>query len=264
MPELIDVNEEPVPHQRVRLLVAYDGGAFSGFARNDGVTTVAGELETHLRRVLKHEVVVTGAGRTDKGVHAWGQVVTFDTFADRLEPERLQRSLNSVCGPAISVREITLVDSTFDARFSARWRRYRYTILNSPTPNPFLGRYAWHLTDDLSIDAMNDGGATLVGQHDFSSFCRRPPDHHDGTPVSLIREVTGLQWTRLDDDLVRLEITARAFCHQMVRSIVGTLVAVGRARFDVADVAAILAARDRSAAGDLAPPHGLCLYEVGY
>lgn len=259
-----EVHQEPGLRQRVRLLVAYDGGAFSGFARNLAVTTVAGELEAHLSRVLKHDVVVTGAGRTDKGVHAWGQVVTFDTFADRVAPERLQRSINSVCGPAIVVRAIDLVDDTFDARFSARWRRYRYTILNSATPNPFLARYSWHLSDELSLDAMNQAGSALLGSHDFSSFCRRPPDYHDGTPASLVREVTGLTWSRREDEVVRLEITARAFCHQMVRSIVGTLVGVGRGRIGPDTVPAILDARDRAAAGDLAPPHGLCLYEVGY
>ena len=161
----IELNEEPVPLQRVRLLVAYDGSAFSGFARNLGVTTVAGELETHLKRVLKHEVVITGAGRTDKGVHAWGQVVTFDTFADRLQPERLQRSINSVCGPAIAVRAIDLVDTEFDARFSAKWRRYRYTILTAATPNPFLYRYAWHVTDPISVDAMDEAGQAIIYQN---------------------------------------------------------------------------------------------------
>ena len=260
----IELNEEPVPLQRVRLLVAYDGSAFSGFARNLGVTTVAGELETHLKRVLKHEVVITGAGRTDKGVHAWGQVVTFDTFADRLQPERLQRSINSVCGPAIAVRAIDLVDTEFDARFSAKWRRYRYTILTAATPNPFLYRYAWHVTDPISVDAMDEAGQAILGEHDFSSFCRRPPDRHDGTPATLVREVTGLRWERLEGDLLRCEITARAFCHQMVRSIVGTLVDVGRGRLATDQVATILAARDRNAAGDLAPPQGLCLHEVGY
>lgn len=259
---MIELRQEP--RQRVRLLVAYDGSAFHGFARNVGVTTVAGELEAHLSRVLKHDVVVTGAGRTDKGVHAWGQVVTFDTYADRLEPARLQRSINSVCGPTLVVRGIDLVGPDFDARFSATWRRYRYTILNSPAPNPFLHAYAWHLTDAVSVDAMNEGGAALLGEHDFSSFCRRPPARHDGRPASLVRNVTGLVWEPLDGEVLRCEITARAFCHQMVRSIVGTLVDVGRGRIPVSEVGSILAARDRAAAGDLAPPQGLCLDAVGY
>lgn len=250
--------------RRVRLLIAYDGGAFSGFARNLGVTTVAGELEAHLSRVLRHDVVVTGAGRTDKGVHAWGQVVTFDTHSDRLDPARLQRSVNSVCGPAIAVRAIDIVTPDFDARFSARWRRYRYTILNSPTPNPFLHAYTWHLTDTVSLDAMTEAGQAILGEHDFSSFCRCPPARDDGSIPTLVREVMDLTWERLENDVIRCEITARAFCHQMVRSIIGTLVDVGRGRIAAADVATILAARDRAAAGDLAPPQGLCLYEVGY
>ena len=248
----------------MRLLVAYHGAAFSGFARNAGVRTVAGDLETHLARVLRHPVVVTGAGRTDKGVHAWGQVVTFDTHVDRLEPERLVRSINSVCGPAIAVRALDVVEPSFDARFSATWRRYRYTVLNSVTPNPFLTDTAWQVTDALSIDAMNEAAAAVVGCHDFSSFCRRPPARHDGEPTSLVRTVTGAGWRALDDDVVRFEITARAFCHQMVRSIVGTLVEVGRGKRAATEIESIIDRRDRGAAGDLAPPHGLCLHEVGY
>lgn len=264
---MIASSEESSPTKtvRVRLLVAYDGSAFSGFARNVGVTTVAGELEAHLTRVFRRPTVITGAGRTDAGVHAWGQVVTFDAPADRLDPSRLLRSINAVCGPAIAVRAVDVVDADFDARFSARWRRYRYSILTSSTPNPFLGATAWHLTTPLDVDAMRRAGSHLVGQHDFSSFCRCPPPAPDGTVASLVRTVTDVTWSDPDaDDVLVMEITARAFCHQMVRSIVGTLVDVGRGRLDDAAIPRILAARDRSTAGQPAPPQGLCLYEVGY
>ncbi|MFN8050369.1 MAG: tRNA pseudouridine(38-40) synthase TruA [Acidimicrobiales bacterium] len=258
----IDLNNEP--RQKVRLVVSYDGGPFSGFARNAGVRTVAGDLEAHLSRVLRHPVVVTGAGRTDKGVHAWGQVVSFETFADRLEPERLMRSLNHMGAPSLAVRSVDAVDADFDARFSARWRRYRYTILTSEAPNPFLAGTSWHLPQPLDLDAMRVAGETFLGTHDFSSFCRRPQQVEGRPPASLVRTVTGLEWTEHEGDLLRLEITAQAFCHQMVRSIVGTLVDIGRGHRAATDVAAMLAARDRAAAGDLAPPQGLCLWEVGY
>jgi len=260
----VSLSVEPELSVRVRLVVAYDGARFSGFARNAGVTTVAGELEAHLSRVLRHPVTITGAGRTDAGVHAWGQVVTFDADPERLDPPRLQRSINSVCGPAIVCRSVDVVDADFDARFSARWRRYRYTILTGDVPNPFLAAFSWHVAHPLDLDAMRTASADFVGQHDFSSFCRRPPAAADGRPAGLERTVLDLRWDELPDELLRLEITARAFCHQMVRSIVGTLVDIGRGRLGAAAVPAILAARDRSAAGELAPSHGLCLYEVGY
>lgn len=257
-------DEHDEPYLRVRLVCAYDGGSFRGFARNEGVRTVAGELEAHLSRVLRVPITVTGAGRTDKGVHAAGQVVSFDAPASRLEPRRLMRSLNSVLGPAISVRAVEVVAPEFDARFSARWRRYRYTILTDPAPDPFRAAYSWHLPITLDVDAMAVAATAVVGRHDFSSFCRRPPTSPGEAPASLERTVLDATWTRPAPGELRFEITAVAFCHQMVRSIVGTLVDVGRRRIAPDAIGSILAAGDRSAAGGLAPPEGLCLLEVGY
>ncbi len=256
------MNEEPA--RRVRLLVAYDGSAFSGFAKNLDVVTVAGELERHIAKVARHPVTITGAGRTDKGVHAWGQVVTFDTWSDRIEPQRLARSINSVLGPQIAVRDASLVPLDFDARFSATWRRYRYTILRSAAPNPFLANTAWHLDEPLDLDAMRAASERFLGSHDFSSFCRRPPAAPGRPERSLERTVTELVWRELPDEVLQMQITAKAFCHQMVRSITGTIVDVGRGRFSPEDIDAVFAARDRNAGGRLAPPHGLCLHEVGY
>src|SRR4051812_40434793 len=137
------------PLVRVRLVVAYDGTGFSGFAPNPGVKTIGGTLRTSLERILRHQVPITCAGRTDAGVHGWGQVVTFDTTSDGLELARLQRSLNLMCAPAIVVRSAELVDATFDARRSATARSYRYTVLNTPTANPLMARTAWHVPDAL-------------------------------------------------------------------------------------------------------------------
>lgn len=262
MARMIDSHEEPT--QRVRLLVAYDGSAFRGFARNVGVITVAGELEAHLSRVFRTPITVTGAGRTDAGVHAWGQVVTFDAPRDQVDTDRLLRSINAVCGPALAVREVELVSDDFDARFSARWRRYRYSILTSVAPNPFLAATSWHLVTPLAVEDMDRAGRDLVGQHDFASFCRCPPTPPDGRVPSLERTVTDVRWFRPGDDLLVMEITARAFCHQMVRSIVGTLVDIGRGRIAPDAIPDILAARERRQAGQLAPPQGLSLHEVGY
>jgi len=248
----------------VRLLVAYDGGAFSGFAKNLNIRSVAGVLEEGLERILRHPVVVTGAGRTDRGVHARGQVISFDTYLDRLDPVKLRRSLNGLCGPDVIVREVSAAPADFDARFSATSRTYRYEIDTAETAMPFTARYRWHFTAPLSVEDMNAAASVLVGLHDFTSFCRRPPTAVDAPAVSLRRTVHAAQWSVPGEDRLRFEITAGAFCHQMVRSIVGTLVDIGRAKRRVDEIASILEARDRAVAGDLAPPHGLFLWHVGY
>jgi tRNA pseudouridine38-40 synthase len=163
--------------------------------------------------------------------------------------------------PAIAVRAAEVAAPGFDARFSARARRYRYLVLNRPTPDPFLAATAWHVEVPLDIARMRLACDPLIGEHDFSSFCRRPKG--DGE-VSLVRRVLDARWTDDGDGLLRFDIEATAFCHQMVRSIVGTLVDVGRGRLRAGQVKGILAARDRAAAGEPAPPHGLCLVEVVY
>src|SRR5262245_5378353 len=252
---------------RVRLLVAYDGSAFHGFALNRGVPTVAGALTDAVQRVLGHEVVLTAAGRTDAGVHAWGQVVSFDAPADGLDLERLQRSVNGLCGPAIGVRAAEVAPPNFDARLSAIWRRYRYTILNEPAPDPFLAGTTWSIPPPLDVRALRLACDPLIGEHDFSSFCRRPKPPEGAPPATLVRRVISARWDEVGDAdrrLLRFEITANAFCHQMVRSIVGTLAEVGLGRRSAGSIMGTLRAKDRARAGQLAPPHGLCLWEVGF
>ena len=249
---------------KVRLVVAYDGGSFHGMARNDGVITVAGVLEDGLARILGEPATLTVAGRTDKGVHAWGQVVSFDARGD-VDLARLQRSLNGLGGGAVVVRSAAIVDDDFDARFSARWRRYRYTVLNRDVPDPFEGHLSWHVPADLDLDAMRRACTPLVGEHDFAAFCRRPrPSPGNLEPPSLVRRVLEADWTRVDDDRLVFEIRASSFCHQMVRSLVGALVAVGKGRIGPSDVGDILQSSDRGRCPDVAPPQGLCLWDVGY
>ncbi|MCD9625501.1 tRNA pseudouridine(38-40) synthase TruA [Rhabdothermincola salaria] len=247
---------------RVRLTVAYDGSAFHGMAANEGVATVAGTLAEALGRVLRHPVTLSVAGRTDKGVHAHGQVVSLDVADPLVDLGALARAVNGICGPEISVRAATIVADDFDARFSATWRAYRYTVLNRPDPDPFLARTAWWVPEPLDLNALRLGCDPLIGSHDFSSFCRRPKGA--GPEVTLVRRVLDARWHDLGDGVLRFDIRANAFCHQMVRSIVGLLVDVGRGRRRAGQVAGIRRAGDRAGVPTVAPPHGLCLWEVGY
>ena len=261
------------PHEplvRVRMLVAYDGSSYHGFAAQPGLRTVAGTLGEVLSRLLGHPVEITGAGRTDKGVHAWGQVVSFDAQADRFDPVRLARSLNGLCGPGLVVREVAPAARTFDARFSARSRRYHYTVVNRPVGDPFRWSTSWHVAEPLDLAALRLASDPFIGEHDFSSFCRRPrPGRSDRTgegreAPSLVRKVLDAGWVEVDDGVLRFEVEATSFCHQMVRSMVGTMVDAGRGRRRAGDIAGIIRARSRAAAGDLAPARGLCLWEVRY
>ena len=264
---LFDLPDAPAalrgPLVRVRAVVAYDGGGFHGFAPNAGVRTVGGTLAEALRRVLGHEVEITCAGRTDKGVHAWGQVITFDVPASGFDAESLARSLNGLCGPTIVVRDLRRVDESFDARFSALSRRYRYRIVNRPVADPFLVGRAWHVPGPLDTRAMELACDPLIGEHDFSAFCRRPKSS-DGEEVSLRRRVLEARWLAEGDGLLRFEIEATAFCHQMVRSIVGTLVDTGLGRRRAGELLGVLRSGDRAEAGQVAPPDGLYLWEVRY
>ena len=261
--------ENPVgPTRRLRLTVAYDGTAFHGFAPNPGVRTVAGVLAAALGRWLGHEVEITCAGRTDRGVHGRGQVITLDVAEGRVGEDgalaALTRSVNRMCGPEVAVRDPALVDGSFDARFSAVARRYRYRIWNHPEPDPASARQSWHIERPLPLSTLRLACDPLIGEHDFSTFCRRPKVREGQAPVSLVRQVTEALWVDEGDGHLRFEIEAGAFCHQMVRSIVGTMVAVGLGRMTAGDVRPAMAARDRSRAGDMAPAHGLTLWTVRY
>lgn len=250
--------------RRARLVVAYDGSAYFGFAKNPGVVTVAGVLEDALTMICRVPVLLVGAGRTDTGVHAWGQVVSVD-LPVTLELADVQRRLNKLCGNTLVVRSVEWAPSPdFNARFDALWRHYRYTILNTPTASPFLTRTAWHVRRPLNLSLMRLGSDPFIGQHDFSSFCRRPKQEPGAIPKSLVRTIQLLEWTALDDGLLRLDIRANAFCHQQVRSITGTLVDVGLGKISPGEILGILRAKNRRAAGQVAPPEGLCLWEVGY
>jgi tRNA pseudouridine38-40 synthase len=247
------------PTERLRMLVAYHGAGFHGFALQPGVRTVGGALAGVLERHLRHTVELTCAGRTDAGVHAWGQVVSFDARAD-VDVAALQRAVNRALRPSVVVRALELSPPGFDARRSATARRYRYTVRNHPVADPFTAATAWHVTAPLGLTAMRLACDALYGEHDFSSFCRRPP--LDG--ASLVRVVRAADWVDLGEGMLRFEIEASSFCQQMVRSIVGTMVDIGRGKRKAGEMSAVVRARSRAAAGQPAPPHGLCLWEVNY
>jgi tRNA pseudouridine38-40 synthase len=251
------------PTVRVRLDVAYDGKPFSGFAPNPGVTTVGGTLATSIERVLRHPVRLTCAGRTDAGVHAWGQVVTFDARAEGLDLDQLQRAVNRMCAPAIVVRSARVAPPDFDARHSARARRYRYTVLNTPAPSPFLAAWAWHVPEPLDLHVLRLACDPLIGEHDFTTFCRRPKVP-EGVSFTMVRRVIDARWHDLGDGVLRFDVEATSFCQQMVRGLVGILVEAGLGRRTAADVKTALDARDRAAAAPPAPAHGLVLWEVVY
>jgi len=267
---LFEVDDLPAPAPsgpvlRVRMTVAYLGGGFHGFAaQKSGVKTVAGTLIAAVKQVTGCEIDLTCAGRTDAGVHAWGQVVSFDLPAGA-DLVALQRSLNKMLGPSIVVRACDAAGSPdFDARHWAVGRAYRYTIVNRPVPDPFLAHMAWHVDDPLDLRAMQLACDPLIGEHDFTSFCKKPPASTIGAPPSMVRRVTDARWVDLGEGVLRFEIEASAFCHQMVRSVVGTLVAVGRGKKKAGDMAWILRSRDRSLAASPAPAHGLVLWSVAY
>lgn len=247
---------------RVKATVAYDGGPFRGFAPNEGVRTIGGELADALSRCLRQSVDLICAGRTDTGVHARGQVVSF-AAPDDVDLPVVRTAVNRMLAPSIAVRNMEAAPEGFDARFDATSRTYHYTVLNREVPDPFLAATAWHYPRRLDVDAMNDAATALVGEHDFSSFCRKQ-HAADGSEKSRVRVVLRAGWQTADQDTLRFEIEASSFCHQMVRSITGALVDIGAARRSSRAMAEIMAAKDRAGVGQLAPPHGLCLWSVSY
>lgn len=242
----------------VRLDLAYDGTDFRGWARQRGVRTVQGVLTEAIAKLLGSEPKLSVAGRTDAGVHAEGQVASFHASDTDLDLDRVQLALNRMLGPEVAVRRVLWAPDGFDARFSARGREYRYRIDTSEVPDPFSARHVWQRPGGLLLGPMRIAARGLVGERDFASFCRSPKP-----PAGTIRHlrrlsvsVAGTRWE------IRAE--ANAFLHQMVRSLVGTLVAAGEGRIDPGSMSRVLAARDRAAAAHIAPPHGLALVRVRY
>ena len=243
---------------RIALGIEYDGTAFFGWQIQKDDPSVQACLEKALSSVADHRVRVVCAGRTDTGVHALGQVVHFDTDSKR--PERAWTlGVNSELPRDVTVRWARPVDDDFHARYSARARSYSYLIFNTPIRSALLRDRAWWVRRALDVESMQRAGALLVGKHDFSSF--RAAGCQAGTPI---RDVTRLDVRRLDDNMIRLDITANAFLHHMVRNIAGTLAVVGRGEKEDSWLTEVLEARNRSESGVTAPPGGLYLVHVDY
>ncbi len=249
------------PLVRVRLTIAYDGTGFRGLAPNPGVRTVVGELCRVLEPLLKFTPDLVMSGRTDAGVHAWTQMLSFDV-PEGLPLERIENTINSRLGPEVVARKVEHAAEGFSARFDATGRKYRYHVYNNPSPSPFQSQTAWWVSDPLRLELMQLACDPLLGTHDFSSFCRRPK--RDGEPASLVRRIESARWSRIGEDLLRFEIAGSSFCHQMVRSIVGFHVAVGRQKRTAGELTGVLAAKDRNFAENPAPPEGLMLWDVTY
>ncbi len=243
---------------RYRITIEYDGGPFVGWQRQDNGPSVQGALEQAIFKLCGESVTVTGAGRTDAGVHALGQVAHFDIGKD-FAPDKIRDALNHFLRPdPVAVLEAAVAAPDFHARFSAIGRHYLYRILTR-RPQPVLERgHVWHVAHDLDADAMHAAAQMLVGHHDFTTF--RAAECQAKSPVKTLDV---LRVSRLGDE-IHFAARARSFLHNQVRSMVGTLKLVGEGKWRAGDVKDALKARDRSRCGPVAPSEGLYLVKVDY
>ena len=241
--------------RNIRLEIEYDGSDFHGWQVQPNLRTVQGEVERGIRAIVNHDVKLIGSGRTDVGVHALGQVANFQTESG-LDEETMLRALGGVLPRDILVKRVREADPGFNARFSAKSRTYRYRVF--PGRTAILRRFVWQVLYQLNAEKMIQAAGLIYGEHDFSSFCVAESAKNDNRC-----KVTSAEWERLGEELV-FRIEADRFLHSMVRSLVGTLIDVGRGYYSVPDFGDILRAKDRTKAGPTAPACGLYLVEVKY
>ncbi|MBN1994961.1 MAG: tRNA pseudouridine(38-40) synthase TruA [Anaerolineae bacterium] len=244
------------PQHRYRATVEYDGTDFLGYQIQATGRTVQGELEKSLEKVTGTAIRIDGAGRTDAGVHATGQVIAFNAVWKH-PLINLQRALNANLPDDVAITDLKIVAPDFQPRFRALSRSYRYTVINRCWPSVLQRRYVYHVREKLNLAAMNQAGGYLLGVHDFASFGKPPQGE------VTIREITQAEWVEEGDRLVFV-ITANAFLYRMVRTIVGTLLEIGLGRLAVAEMKQILEARDLTRSAAPAPAQGLCLVRVTY
>jgi tRNA pseudouridine38-40 synthase len=246
--------------RNIRLIIEYEGTNYSGWqvqTRHKQKKTVQEILEKALAQILQEKIKVIGSGRTDAGVHSLGQTANFKTKS-KLDCDNIQRALNSILPKDIRIREIEQVRADFHARFSARSKIYRYTIVNHSFASPFLRRWAYLVRHPLNLRRMRSAAKYLLGKHNFRSF--QAADKKERNSVRTIKWLD----IRRDGDLIHINIEADGFLYRMVRNIAGTLIEVGRGRRSAENIKTILKAKNRIYAGSCAPARGLCLMEVKY
>jgi tRNA pseudouridine38-40 synthase len=241
--------------RNIKLEIEYDGTDFHGWQIQPNLRTVQGELENGIQTIFNHQVKLTGSGRTDVGVHALGQVANFHTESG-LDEKSILKALNGVLPCDILIKKAEEVGLQFNARFSAMSRSYRYRIFLGRTA--VSRRYSWEVLYPLDMEKIMETTRLILREHDFSSFCVAESAKEDNTC-----RVISSQWERCGEELI-FEIEANRFLHSMVRSLVGTLIEVGRGYYSIADFEEIMEARDRTKAGPTAPACGLYLMEVKY
>lgn len=243
--------------RNIKLTVAYDGTAYHGFQRQANAITIQQVLEERLAQVFGHQLKITGAGRTDAGVHAYGQVVNFNTTGT-IPTDRIPLAAKGLLPSDIVICAAENVPGEFHARASARSKTYIYRVYQGSVPDPFLRNYAWNNPKALDTAAIHDAMGNIVGTHDFSAFRAA-----GGPPVNPVRTILAAS-CRQQENIIEFSFRGTGFLYHMVRNLVGTLIDVGRGKLSSAGFTQILAAGDRSQAGVTAPPQGLYLKEVFY
>jgi len=243
--------------RNIKLTVAYEGTAYNGFQRQMNGIGIQQILEVRLAKLFGHELKLNGAGRTDTGVHAYGQVVNFKT-SGTIPIDRIAIGSRCLLPHDIVITEALEVDEKFHARFNATSKIYVYKIYPHVMPNPFLRNYAWHIWRKLDIPAIQETAQIIVGTHDFSAFRAA-----GGAIISPVRAIMAVD-CQFDGDILEISFWGTGFLYHMVRNLTGTLVEVGLGARSVQDFKAILASRERKRAGITAPAHGLYLKEVKY
>ena len=241
----------------LRLTLAYDGAPYCGWQVQPNGLTVQQALMETWKKIVQEDVLPVASGRTDSGVHALEQVASA-RIDSPIEDARLARALNAHLPETIRVLSVETVADDFHARFSATGKSYEYRIWNGRVSPPFLRLYTWHILEKLNLDAMNEAAPAIVGEHDFAAFRSSRSINH-----TTVRVITRAAWRR-DGDLLVFDIAGTGFLRYMVRSLVGTMVEIGRGQRPTSDMADLLAKPDRSAAGRTAPPQGLFLVTVSY
>ena len=249
--------------RNLKVTLSYDGAEFSGWQVQPDATTVQGTLASAIGRITGEKVLPQGSGRTDAGVHALAQVMTFVTEST-VPTGNFLKALNDILPASVRALQVEEARAEFHARHSASAKTYRYRIYRESICPPFLARYVWHFPYRLAEEEMVRAAKLVVGEHDFTSFAAVDPERgRDEVPVSNVRKIFFSSWERLGDELV-YTVRGSGFLHHMVRNLVGTFILVGKGTLRVEDVTRILEARNRSAAGATAPASGLYLVNVEY